>query len=89
MDVYIGRCLKNWTAKHRPPVDGRKKLLIEAGYPPIQEPAPFSKFFSTFSNRWSSPGDQYYSQRHWQMVGPFTQSISWSFLLVTHQKLAN
>lgn len=89
MDHYIGRCLKNWSAKHHPPADGRRNLLDRAGYPPAPEPAPFSNFFATFANRWASPGEQYYSRRHWQLVGPEARSISWSFSLVTHQKLAH
>jgi hypothetical protein len=36
MDFYLSRCIKNWTAQYRPPVDGRRRLLLAAMSPPIQ-----------------------------------------------------
>jgi hypothetical protein len=89
MDIYIGRCLKNWTAKHRLPADGRRRLLERAGDAPVKKPAPFSNFFAAFSNRWSSPGEHFYTHRHWQMADSLSLSINWSFHLVTHQKLSH
>jgi hypothetical protein len=90
MDVYIGRCLKNWTAKFRPPADGKAKLLRATDYPLAQESPPFGHFFSTFANRWSSPGEQFYAQRHWQLISPFSRSIHyWTFHLAAQQRLAN
>jgi hypothetical protein len=88
MNRYIGSCLKNWVAKQRLPADGKIELLKKAGYPPVYNSAPFTRFFSTFSNRWSSPGEQYYSQRHWMLAGPLTQSSNWSFHLMTSARLA-
>jgi hypothetical protein len=88
IDVYISRYLKNWSAKYRPPADGKLRLLRSAGYPPVDEVGVFSHFFTTFANRWSSPGEQLYSQRHWGFIGPYNQSISLSFHLVTQQKMA-
>ena len=87
IDVYIERFLKNWAARHRPSKDGRARLLSEASRPPSEDPTPISRFFSTYSNRWSSPGEQLYAQRHWQLIEPFAQSMNWSFHLVTQQKL--
>lgn len=30
MDVFLGRCLKNWAAHQAPPADGRERLLRAA-----------------------------------------------------------
>ncbi len=30
MDVFLGRCLKNWAAQQAPPADGRERLLRAA-----------------------------------------------------------
>jgi hypothetical protein len=86
-DVYISRCLKNWAAKRRPLADSRIKLLQEAGYPPLEEPTPLTRFFSSFANRWDAPGEQLYNQRHWQLGGPIAHSTIWSFHLVLQQKM--
>lgn len=37
MDVYLGRCLKNWAAYHQPPADGRRRLLQTACLMPVQQ----------------------------------------------------
>ncbi len=87
MDRYIDRCLKNWTAKFQPPADGRARLLERALEPPAPEPAPFSSFFAAFTNRWSSSGEHYYSQRQWQIVRSEIHSINWSLGFAVHQKL--
>jgi hypothetical protein len=88
IDVYISRCLKNWSAKYRPPADSKLNIMRAAGYPPVDDMGSVAHFFTTFANRWSSPGEQLYSQRHWGLTGPFNQSISLSFHLVTQQKMA-
>jgi len=87
MDIYIGRCLKNWAA--RPPSDGKIGLLHRAIYPPVEYVSPITRFLDTFSNRWSSPSEQFYVQRRWQINGPFTQSLNWSFHLATQQRFAH
>jgi hypothetical protein len=30
MDTYLGRCIKNWTARHAPSSEGRELLLLKA-----------------------------------------------------------
>jgi hypothetical protein len=90
MDRYIGRCLKNWTAKYYPPVDGRAKLIRKASQPPFSHHShPFSEQISTFLNRCSSVNDQYYYPRKWQITGPFTQSLVFSFHLTAYHRLTN
>ncbi len=86
-EIYISRSLKNWAAKQRPPADSKLKLLQKAGYPPVEEPTFFRRFFSSFASRWDSPGEQLYNQRHWQLGSPLTQSAAWSFNLVFQQKM--
>jgi hypothetical protein len=90
MDRYIGRCLKNWTAKYQPPIDGRAKLVGMASQPAITRHAhPLSERFSTFLNRSSAVDDQFYYPRQWQITGPFTQSLIFSFHMVANQRMAN
>ena len=90
MDRYIGRCLKNWTAKYNPPVDGRAKLIRIASLPPFNQQAhPFSEQLSTFLNRYSTVNDHFYYPRQWQITGPFTQSLIFSFHLAANHRMAN
>jgi hypothetical protein len=90
MDRYIGRCLKNWAAKYHPPVDGRAKLMRKASLSPFTRHShPFSEQLSTFLNRYSLVNDQYYYPRQWQITGPFTQSLIFSFHLAANHRLAN
>jgi hypothetical protein len=90
MDRYIGRCLKNWTANYLPPADGRAKLIRKAGLPPFTRNShPLSEQLSIFLNRYSSVNDQFYYPRQWQITGPFTQSLVFSFHLAANQRLAN
>jgi hypothetical protein len=90
MDRYIGRCLKNWTAKYHPSVDGRARLIKQAGLPPFARQAhPFAERMSSFFNRYSAVNDQFYYPRQWQITGPFTQSLVFSFHLAANHRLAN
>jgi len=89
MDFYIGRCLKNWTAKYQPPAEGRQLLLKRAAQPPVSEQNLFSNLISTFVNRWSTPGEHYYSYQCWQVTRSETQPSYWSLNLVVYQKLAH
>lgn len=34
IDIILGRILKNWVARHEPPVYGRARLLLLAAYTP-------------------------------------------------------
>ena len=36
MDYYLDRSIKNWAAKHQPPIGGRERLLDLAGSAPVQ-----------------------------------------------------
>ena len=88
MDRYIGRCLKNWTAKYHPPVDGRARLLRKASQPYFSHRAhPFSEQLSNFLNRYST-NEEFYYPRQWQITGPFTQSLIFSFHLADNRRMA-
>jgi len=90
LESYLSRCLKNWTAKYRPPGDGKARLIRRASLPPSPDEAyPFVRYFSAFLNRFANSNDLFYSQRNWQIVGPFTQSLVWSFHIENNHRLAN
>jgi hypothetical protein len=38
MDFFLARVLKQWVARHRPPADGRERLLQKAATPLLQSP---------------------------------------------------
>jgi hypothetical protein len=89
MDRYIGRCLKNWTAKYHPPVDGRMKLLRKASLPTFTRHShPFSDQLANFLNHYSMANEQFYYPRQWQIAGPFTQSLIFSFHLAANTRMA-
>jgi hypothetical protein len=90
MDRYIGRCLKNWTAKYQPPVDGRAKLIRKASLSSFARHShPFTEQWSNFLNRYSLADEEFYYPRQWQITGPFTQSLIFSFHLAANHRLAN
>jgi len=90
MDRYIGRCLKNWTAKYQPPVDGRARLIRTASLPTFNRHAhALSEQLSSFLNRYSSVNDPFYYPRQRQITGPFTQSLFFSLHLAANHRLAN
>jgi hypothetical protein len=60
-DLLIGKLLKNWTGRHRPPVDVRARLLWDAAHQkqaPARRIAPRSSFL-LFSPQVDRPTDQY------------------------------
>jgi len=101
MDRYIGRCLKNWTAKYSPPLDGRTRLLRNVSRPPYTRIShPFSEKIATFLNRYSMFGetsfgetrfacDQFYYPRQRQISGSISQSLILTFHLAANHRLAN
>ncbi len=89
IDRYIGRCLKNWTAKYQPPLNGRARLIHQAGLAPaLPVSHPFAKQITDFLNRYSSVNDQFYYPRQWQITGPFTQSLIFSLHIQNNTRLA-
>jgi hypothetical protein len=89
LETYLSRCLKNWTAKYRPPINGKANLLRRASMPASSEAPPLMNYFSALLNRFSNSNDMFYSQRKWQMAGPFTQSLVWSFHFESNHRLAS
>jgi len=87
-DIYLGRCLKNWSAQHQPPEDGRERLLRKAARPPVQQQRLLEKFFTSLRNRYYFP-EQYEYPGSIALHGPHTQSLAWSFQLATGGRLAN
>ena len=52
MDVYLGRSLKNWSARHRPPADGRRRLLRTLlTSPAIPQDRLMARFVAFLQNR--------------------------------------
>jgi hypothetical protein len=77
MDSYLSRCLKNWAARSRPPVDGKEKLLRAAV---LDKRAAGSEFYS-------QPG-YYPDPRNEYSLVPITQSRMWSFHMAMTFRLA-
>jgi hypothetical protein len=42
MDFFLAKVLNQWVAKHRPPADGRERLLQKAATPIRQSPNKFA-----------------------------------------------
>jgi hypothetical protein len=59
----------------------------EASYHPSVETSPIALFFSSFANRWASPGEQLYSQRYWRFSDPYVQSTIWSNHLIPQLRM--
>jgi hypothetical protein len=78
LDMYIGRSLKNWSAKQTPRATIKMELLRKASFHPSVDGSPIALFLSSFANRWASHGDQLYSQRQWQFSGPYVRPVIWS-----------
>ena len=90
IDRYISRSLKNWTAKYHPPVDGRMRLIRKVSQSPLTHNShPLSEQVIKFLNRYSMVNDHFYYPRQWQMTGPLTNSMIFSFHLAANQRLAN
>jgi hypothetical protein len=74
IDDYVERSLKNWIARHQPPVDGRQHLLQAAAKATFQQRSIISRLFSLLFNP-SDPFDRtIYPQSEWEM-GPASISI--------------
>ena len=89
IDRYVGRSLKNWTAKYQPPVDGRSQLLETATAPPTPSERLIMHYLNLWRNRYTPPAYAFYPHRDWRFIGPFTQSSLWSFHLSTEWRLAH
>ncbi len=49
LDIFLNKALNQWVGKHRPPVDGRERLLKKAATPLNQASSKFS--LSWFNNQ--------------------------------------
>ena len=89
MDNYISRCLKNWTALSRLPVDGKATLLNQASLPQVKRARWGSRYVTNIKDWYSLKNDQpVYPHSHLLPMEPFTLSALWSFHLVSDQHLA-
>ena len=80
LDVYLGRCMKNWAADRDPPVESRRRLLIAAASLPVEQEQRLSNLFSIIWDRFFSSPDNFYTYYHdeWPRA-PITQSSAWYF----------
>ena len=88
MDVYLGRCLKNWSAQYQPPVNGRERLLRKASRPPVQQQRQLERFITSLKNRYHYP-EQYEYPGNTVILGPQSQSLAWTFQLAANTRLAS
>lgn len=61
MDVYLGRSLKNWAARHTPSLDTRRKLLHKALYSPsrVDRGGGIARLLSFFHHQTLAPLDEF------------------------------
>jgi hypothetical protein len=86
-DVYISRCLKNWTARSQAP-QNRADLLHRAATPEAPYESWLLRLLNSITVR-TRPGlEPVYVHSHISTQGPFTLFTLWSFHLVANQRLA-
>jgi hypothetical protein len=79
IDVYLSRNLKNWAALHRPPLEGRARLMKAILFPPPGRPkSHLSDFIRRLLDRVNPPVHSwvFYGDRP---MGPMTQSRFWAW----------
>ena len=86
MDNYVGRSLKNWAARQRPPVDGRQRLLQAASQPAYEKPGKIIHLLSFLIRRDDTFERLIYPQSDWQ-VGPALSNYALSFYNVANWRL--
>jgi hypothetical protein len=87
MDVYIGRCMKNWAAFQKPAQGGRERLLRVASIRPDLYHTPLGLPIADMLK------SLFYLQPVMEIEAdgsfvPFTQSRVWSFHLATAPRVA-
>ena len=82
MDVYIGRCMKNWAAFQKPAQGGRERLLRVASIRPDLYRTRLGLPIASTLKSLFYPQPVMDSEADWLFV-PFTQSRVWSFHLAT------
>jgi hypothetical protein len=87
-DLYISRCLKNWTARYPAPGDGKAELLNQASRPVIINEPVLVRFLSGVQVRMRTADDQIYPHSRLSFMEPFTLSTLWSFHMVANTRLA-
>ncbi|MBN1147130.1 MAG: hypothetical protein JXA78_07730 [Anaerolineales bacterium] len=79
MDVYLGRCMKNWAADREPPVESRRRLLKAAASLPVQQEQRLFNLFSIIKDSFFSSPDRFYTYYDEWPRTPITQSSAWYF----------
>lgn len=85
IDIYLGRCLKNWATLQRPLDHSRERLLSSAVAPPEEKQY---HFIHLFLKKWLSylnSEPAFYPTSSGWVVEPFTQSRDWLFHFATLQ----
>jgi hypothetical protein len=78
MDVYLGRCIKNWASMSQSPSDGRRQLMKAAALLPVQEESWVQNLFHTITHRFTCASYNFNTYENWH-GGSFTQSPTWYF----------
>jgi len=84
IDSLLSRYLKNWAARHHPPVEGREQLLQRAAssYSP-----PKRNLYRGIDYDFRGAEYLYRNPANWP-VGPFSQSRLYSFHIATIFRMA-
>lgn len=80
LDVYLGRCMKNWAADRDPPAESRRQLLKAAASLPEKQERRLPQLFSGIRDRFFASPDNFYAYHHdeWSRM-PIMQSSAWYF----------
>jgi hypothetical protein len=88
MDVYLGRCVKNWAAQQKPTAGSREALLRAVVCPSAPEQTLFSHLLAILKDRYLYPEQVVHYQPEWRR-GPLTLSAFWSFELASNCRISN
>ena len=80
MDIYLGRCMKNWAADRNPPVESRGRLIRAAASLPVQQERRITRMLNVIRDRFLYSPDGFYSYYadEWSR-SPVTQSSVWYY----------
>ncbi len=86
-DIYLERCLKNWSARQKPPVDVRGALIRAAARQPGPDQTRLSYLIAVIKDRYLYPEQVAIHKNGW-LHGPLTLSPLWSFQLAYNCRMA-
>ena len=89
-ELYLSRCLKNWAASQRAPLDGKERLLLAAALPPQAQQSWAERCLAEIKNRYARSEDLFVYPRPEPIrcVSLMLSSV-WIFNFSTNYRLAH